>query len=209
MAIITTNEGSIVIDNGTLSSEPKGTFSCKIIGDIVELTSQAGQKYSFNYSGTTVDGESSASAQELLEVLSSFSKGGTDPIPTGVQSISGNIVNNEDPLNPVVNIPADVARDSDLSGKLDVGTGDQSATTYRRGDGTWATPPNTNTTYAVIPEAEFNTGAATTLRTINAVSLNRDIQAKILSFLPTLPGYAEGAILTVTENGMEWVVPTP
>lgn len=99
----------------------------------------------------------------------------------------------------------DAVNKSQLDGKLDIGTGTQSAATYRRGDGTWQTPANT--TYTVITEAEFNTGSATTSKVVSAVSLNRDIQAKILSYLPTLPGYAVGAVLTVTPTGIEWVSP--
>ena len=42
-----------------------------------------------------------------------------------------------------------------------------STSNFLRGDGTWATPPNTNTTYSEITTAEIDAGTASTLRTIS------------------------------------------
>ena len=42
-----------------------------------------------------------------------------------------------------------------------------STANFLRGDGTWVTPPNTNTTYAEITVAEIDAGTASTLRTIS------------------------------------------
>ena len=42
-----------------------------------------------------------------------------------------------------------------------------STANFLRGDGTWVTPPNTNTTYTEITTAEIDAGTASTLRTIS------------------------------------------
>lgn len=81
-------------------------------------------------------------------------------------------------------------------------TGTASATTYLRGDGSWATP--TNTTYTVINEDEFNTGTASTTRAINAVSLNRDIQKKINDFIPNPPETGT-YILKSVDGVLSWI----
>lgn len=58
-------------------------------------------------------------------------------------------------------------------------TGTPSGTTYLRGDGTWATPTDTNTTYAAMSAAEAETGTATTSRTITAAVLAAEIDRRI------------------------------
>ena len=60
-------------------------------------------------------------------------------------------------------------------------TGTPSATTYLRGDGTWATP--TNTTYSVLSAAEAQAGTATTARTISAKVLADEIDRRIAAAL--------------------------
>ena len=52
-------------------------------------------------------------------------------------------------------------------------TGTRSASTYLRGDNTWATP--TNTTYAAMTQTEAETGTATTARSIDAARLKATI----------------------------------
>lgn len=54
-------------------------------------------------------------------------------------------------------------------------TGTASATTYLRGDGSWATPPNTNTTYPALTAAAAETGTSTTASTISAKVLADEI----------------------------------
>lgn len=55
-------------------------------------------------------------------------------------------------------------------------TGTRSASTYLRGDGSWATPTDTNTTYTVPTQAEIEAGTATTARAISAATLKGAIQ---------------------------------
>ena len=202
MAIITTNEGSIIIDNGTISSEPKGTFSCKIVGDVLQLRSQIGVTYDLKASDTTVDGASFTDPKDLLDTLSSFSKGGGDG-----QGVTWEEVTDK----PAV--IAEGATQAEARNKIGAGTSNYSlpaggsASNYLKGDGTWGTPANT--TYSIITEAEFNTGTSNTGRTVSAQSLNRDILAGIVKYLQGLNGYAEGASLQVTANGIEWVTPEP
>lgn len=50
-------------------------------------------------------------------------------------------------------------------------TGSPGTGNYLRGDGTWSTPPNTNTTYPVMTQSVAQTGTSTTLNTISATVL--------------------------------------
>lgn len=67
-------------------------------------------------------------------------------------------------------------------------TGTASATTYLRGDGSWATP--TNTTYTNMTQAEADAGTVTTGRTISALVLETKINNKIASKLTADQGVA-------------------
>lgn len=74
---------------------------------------------------------------------------------------------------------AEGATETEARDAIGAGTSDYdlpvggTATTFLAGDNTWKTPPNT--TYSIITDTEFNTGTATTARTVSAQSLNRDI----------------------------------
>lgn len=50
----------------------------------------------------------------MLSKLSTFSEGGGTGV-TGVQSVTGDLVDGSDPVNPVVDLPGDVLRDGDTS----------------------------------------------------------------------------------------------
>lgn len=95
--VIVSNEGSLVLDGR--SSIPKGMFSTNISGSKVNVTFGA-VSWSLEYSTATVDGESFDTAAELQIKLSSFKRGGGDG--AGVASVTGNLVDNTDPKNPVV-----------------------------------------------------------------------------------------------------------
>lgn len=56
-------------------------------------------------------------------------------------------------------------------------SGTPSATTYLRGDGSWQTPPDTNTTYAVPTQAEAEAGTATTGRAFSAERVRQAVTA--------------------------------
>lgn len=78
-------------------------------------------------------------------------------------------------------------------------TGTRSATTYLRGDNTWATP--TNTTYTALALAEFTTGTATTVRGVSALLLNQQINQKITGNSATAPTVFGQSIATAADAG--------
>lgn len=81
-------------------------------------------------------------------------------------------------------------------------SGTPSSTTYLRGDGSWATPPDTNTTYSAMPSAEAKAGTATTQRTVSASVLRDAVESMRFPAPP-----AEGtAVLTSTNGVLSWEV---
>lgn len=66
-----------------------------------------------------------------------------------------------------------------LSTKLDIGSGTQDATTFRRGDGTWATPPNT--TYSLVSESNAQNPESTAAGLITGQRLAQAIEGRIIA----------------------------
>ena len=73
-------------------------------------------------------------------------------------------------------------------------SGTASSSTYLRGDGTWATPPNT--TYAVPTQAEAEAGTATTGRSWSAQRVRQAIDARAVAN----EGNANGLWIGTTAN---------
>ena len=109
-------------------------------------------------------------------------KAATGHTHTKAQVGLGNVDNTSDAAKPV-----STATQAALDGKSDVGhthpvtdltaTGTRSSSTYLRGDGSWATPPNT--TYAVPTQAEAEAGTATTARAFSAQRVRQAANAAI------------------------------
>lgn len=94
-----------------------------------------------------------------------------------------------------------------LALKLDIGTGTQDATTFRRGDGTWATPPNT--TYSVISQANAQDPASTSSGLITGQRLAQAIEGRTIT-VTTSKSFALTDRLTYQRNTavVTYTVPT-
>ena len=200
MAVITSKDKCFTIDGARMSFNSRDVTP---IGDGVRITNKStGSSIDVKVANTTLNGVQATSVQDILTFVDQyfFELGGGDG-----QGVTWGDVTDK----PAFLAEGATAAEARLA--IGAGTSDYtlpaggSATTYLAGDGTWKTPANT--TYSVIPEAEFNTGSATTARAVSAQSLNRDIQAKVISYLSGLPGFAAGASLQVnaTGDGFEWV----
>lgn len=190
-SVIVSNTGSLVLNDGS-STVPKGGYTVSTSNDKVYVKSGS-VTWTLDFNDTTLDGADYGSAKELAAALSDFSRGGTGP-GTGVQSVTGDGVGGT-PSNPVLTFPtpgeigaatsaqgalADTAvqpgaLSAALGAKLDVPTGTASATTYARGDGTWATPPNT--TYSAISQANIESPASTATGLITGQRLAQGVIA--------------------------------
>lgn len=105
---LTTNAGAVkVYVNGIFNrSLPKGSFSVANDGKKLRLEHPSYHAAIMVDVDTTLDGASFDSLDALANALSAFNRGGTGPGPSdGVQSVTGDFVDNTDPANPVVNHP--------------------------------------------------------------------------------------------------------
>lgn len=105
---LTTNAGAVkVYVNGIFNrSLPKGSFSVANDGKKLRLEHPSYHAAIMVDVDTTLDGTSFDSLDALANALSAFNRGGTGPGPSdGVQSVTGDFVDNTDPANPVVNHP--------------------------------------------------------------------------------------------------------
>lgn len=110
MKAITTNAGSIKLHlNGQLiRTVPKGSFTTQIDWkrESVVISMNGTTTYYDFPLGTTIDGNDPGTLEGLADALSAFNRGGTGPNPTdGVQSVTGDLVDNTDPYNPIVETP--------------------------------------------------------------------------------------------------------
>lgn len=105
---------------------------------------------------------------------------------------------------------ADAVREAIIPDRMLVPEGGTNGQVLKITSGEPAWGADSNTTYSVITEAEFNTGTSDTARAVSATSLNRDIQSKIVDYLLSLPNAEAGNVLTVnsTADGFEWVTPS-
>lgn len=91
-------------------------------------------------------------------------------------------------------------------------TGTAGATTYLRGDGSWTTPPDTNTTYSTISQANIENPASTSSGLVTgqraAQAVAAYLAANPLLTVPTPP--AEGTFTLQSVDGVvSWVEATP
>ena len=112
---------------------------------------------------------------------------------TGLQAeLDGKVADGDPRLSDARTPTAHTHTVSDLTA-----TGTASSTTYLRGDGSWATPPNT--TYSVPTQAEAEAGTATTGRAFSAQRVRQAIDARAV----TKQGAAQGLWI-----GTESTLPT-
>lgn len=189
-AVITNDDHWVVIDGirylrGDISPiEPVLTTGVKIRGDNVNPMVIA-------VDGTTVNGVAVASQADLIEWFeqNSFKTGGGTG--EGVQSVSGDLVDNTDPNNPKVNFNTNtVSTDDDpyqMSGR---GT-----YTFTGDSATWSLPSISSTFGQVIRVISWGDGILTITGEIN--ESGSDLEQREMT---------KGETATFTNNGFKWVI---
>lgn len=103
MANLTTTDKQLIVNEG--ASIPRLQFSHRKHGENeVKITGNNGETITLDYRMDTIDDESYDSQQELFDAISSFLIDGGST-GAGVQSVSGDVVDDSDPQNPVINFP--------------------------------------------------------------------------------------------------------
>lgn len=112
MNIIKTESNCLSINSSLIA---KNKYDVTKLYDGVRL-SNGSSYFNLKSNETEVDG-TVLSTDDLFNffLLQGFSIGGGSVSDGAVESISGDLVNNTDPANPVINLPTDVIREGDIS----------------------------------------------------------------------------------------------
>lgn len=114
MAEIVIKENVVQIDTLKIGKGNANTSMAITSTGVVIIN--GGTRLEIDWKGTTVDGVAVTSASDLSEKLEEvFKRGGGAGGNGGVESVTGDLVDNTDSKNPIVNLPSDVLKDSDTS----------------------------------------------------------------------------------------------
>lgn len=104
MSTITNQTLTLTITSGSVDTVIRKD-NCRVdtFGDYVRLTDYTGERYEFLFSDIT--NPSTASAVELAEAIEEFLNTGGGGGGGGVETVTGGLVDNTDPANPVVSAP--------------------------------------------------------------------------------------------------------
>jgi hypothetical protein len=104
MTTITNQTLTLTITSGSVDTViRKDNCRIDVFGDYVRITDFNLDRYEFLY--TEVDSPASGSSDELAEALQEFLNTAGGGGGGGVASVTGDIVDNTDPANPIVSIP--------------------------------------------------------------------------------------------------------
>lgn len=157
--------------------ESGGSGEPPTIDDIVGLSIALGEKAEADHSHSASDITDFNSATDArISASTSIIK------TTGNQTVGGTKTFSVAPVVPdgSFSVAKTTGLQNALDGKVNTpATGTANATTYLRGDGSWSTPADTNTTYPALAAAAAQTGTATTPSTISAKVLADEIDRRI------------------------------
>ena len=102
MSNIVSGKDFIKIDNYTL---PKGGFGYSQSGDKVNVYGDNIPRFSLEAGKTTADGEDLATVEEIISFLDDNSFASSTAVSMGIQSITGDLVDNTDAQNPEILLP--------------------------------------------------------------------------------------------------------
>ena len=103
MSVITNQTLTLTITSGSVDTViRKDNCRVDVFGDYVRLTDYTGERYEFLFSDITTP--LTTSAVELAQAIEEFLNTGGGGGGGNVNSVTGSIVENTDPANPVVNL---------------------------------------------------------------------------------------------------------